>query len=92
MAGLRSLPPAVQDLIEHGELSEWTHCLHSKAVLMWLFDIARKPGAGSSQTLPDMELMELRELMADRTSAYWRGPRAESLQARYRQLIEGGAT
>jgi len=35
------------------------------------------------------ELEQIHKLMKDRRSDYWRGPRAESLQARYRELIGG---
>jgi hypothetical protein len=36
----------------------------------------------------ERELLEIKSMMGNRTSAYWRGPRSATLQARYRELLE----
>lgn len=63
----------------------------------WLVQLEREinpaatvvPGAGGNvgQTIAT-EIAELKKLMAVETSEYWKGPKAEQHQARYRQLLE----
>lgn len=43
------------------------------------------PGANPAKTI-GTRLAELNTMMADKSSAYWRGPQAESLQAEWRDL------
>jgi hypothetical protein len=47
------------------------------------------PGAGASAG-QDMtaEIQEIEKMMGNRSSDYWRGPKADTLQARYRTLVE----
>lgn len=49
---------------------------------------AALPGNGQPGKSVDDEIAEIRPLMADKRSKYWRGPEAAGMQDRYRQLIE----
>ncbi|MEY9428876.1 hypothetical protein ABH975_004191 [Bradyrhizobium ottawaense] len=64
-----------------------------------MIDIRRRLGAEagmSVQPIPteaparNARIDELRDMMRDPASNYWRGPRAEATQAEYRQLVGGG--
>ena len=37
----------------------------------------------------DAEIKAMNKMMADRSSAYWKGPNAERNQERYRSLLRG---
>lgn len=52
---------------------------------------ARDEGGAPPPPVPagQKEIQRLHEMMADRNSEYWRGPKAEKHQARYRELIRG---
>jgi hypothetical protein len=48
--------------------------------------------AGSGDAIGiDTEIDRIEKLMKDRSSDYWRGPKSEHLQQRYRELIDGRA-
>ena len=48
------------------------------------------PGAGGNQVqAAEARIGELKKMMGDQRSEYWKGPNAEKLQAEYRKLIEG---
>lgn len=50
------------------------------------------PGTGTAQAdSVANELASLKTMMADRNSEYWKGPKADKLQARYRDLLEATA-
>lgn len=49
---------------------------------------ASQPGFSPTDTA--QERADLRKMMGDHKSAYWRGPDAEVNQARYRELLESG--
>lgn len=65
-------------------------------VIRWLAQTARElnpmaavvPGSGTNavQAL-ESELANLKTMMGDRQSEYWKGPKSAALQARYRELI-----
>lgn len=47
------------------------------------------PGSGiTAPQAMESEITQIESLMGDRTSQYWKGPEAEKMQARYRQLID----
>lgn len=50
------------------------------------------PGAGANQAsaVAD-EIADIEKLMGDRGSDYWKGPKAEKMQERYRELIDARA-
>lgn len=81
-----NLPIGVQQALESAELDDGTLLLNSEVGLRWLFDLARVPlSAGGSVAA---EMAEIQSLMGKPGSRYWRGPDAERLQARYRQLLQ----
>ena len=47
------------------------------------------PGSGSDPAKAlDERISEIRKLQGDSSSDYWRGPKAESLQGEYLQLLQ----
>ena len=46
-------------------------------------------GSGAAGTAAADRMRDLKALMGDRNSDYWRGPKSEALQQEYRALIEG---
>lgn len=93
---IASAPGNVPDQLLGARLADGTPLGSHPDTLRWLADIARQinpvatvvPGAGSnaSQAI-ETELAGITKMMADKTSEYWKGPAAEKLQSRYRDLI-----
>lgn len=89
---LDALPPAVQMAFENARLDDGTKVLNTPSVLRWLTQQAR----GATRTQPSRSVLsnassekrEIEALMAKPGSRYWRGPDAEHLQARYREILE----
>jgi len=46
------------------------------------------PGAANAPAAIQSELADLNKMMADKDSDYWKGPKSEKLQARWRELFE----
>lgn len=86
-AVFQTLPAAVQTALENAELDDGSMALNSPAVLRWLFDLARRPPGGDNGVSVLEEMASIQSLMGNRQSAYWKGPKAEMMQARYRYLI-----
>lgn len=84
---LANLPIGVQQAIENAEIDDGTLLLNTQAGLRWLLDLGRANLTGGGSVAA--ELAEIRGLMGKQGSRYWKGPDAERLQARYRQLIGG---
>lgn len=86
---LDCLPPAVTMALENATLPDGTLALNSPSVLRWLAQQARGPvlsGQRPAQSYAD-EKADIEALMGNSSSAYWKGPNAERLQARYRDLV-----
>jgi hypothetical protein len=45
-------------------------------------------GGDGSMASVETEIQNIQKLMGDRNSEYWKGPKAETMQARYRQLVD----
>jgi hypothetical protein len=90
-------PKGLKDRLLQGRLADGTPLGSDPDFLRLMSNIARTvnpvttltPGAGANmaQAIAD-ELTTLKGLMADRSSEYWKGPKAEKNQARYRELVD----
>ena len=97
---LTRAPAGFRDRFMNGYLADHTPIKASPEAWKWLVQMEREinpaatvvPGAGGDvgKTIA-AELIDLKKLMADGNSKYWKGPEAEQLQARYRQLLEADA-
>lgn len=87
------LPEAVALPLYEGRDGEGVRLLNNPALVDFIVGAKRAmdtPPVDLKRTLTDAtELEEIQKLMGDRRSDYWRGPRAEKLQARYLELLEG---
>jgi hypothetical protein len=90
----------LKDLILGARLPNGIPIGSSPEALKWLAQVAREidpaatvvPGVGANQpqAIAD-EINNLKVLMANKQSEYWKGPKAETHQARYRELIDAQA-
>ena len=94
---LDTAPEGVGDAIMFGRLADGTPITSDPKTLRWLASLAREinptatvvPGSGTNQAQAlESELATLKTLMADKQSEYWKGPKAEKNQKRYRELID----
>lgn len=94
---VKSAPEGIGDQLLAGRLADGTPIFSSTPVLRWMADLARTvnpiativPGSGqnASQAMED-EIAILEKMMGDNSSDYWKGPKAERMQERYRQLVD----
>ena len=93
---LDAAPEGVKDGILGGRLADGTPIVSDVKVLRWLANIAREvnpvatvvPGSsGNAAQAIESELASIQKLMGDHKSDYWKGPQAEKMQSRYRELI-----
>lgn len=89
-------PDGAADLILSARLADGTPMMSHAPTLRWLADLARTvnptatvvPGSGQNAAQAiENELADIQKLMGDKQSDYWKGPKAEKMQERYRQLI-----
>ena len=89
-------PEGTKDRLLQARLSDGTPLGDDPAVLGFLVHLAREinpvatvvPGSGANAaTVVDSELGNLRKLMGDTKSEYWKGPNAAKNQTRYRDLL-----
>jgi hypothetical protein len=95
---LDTAPAGLKEKILGGRLSDGTPIGSDPDTLRFLVNLAREfnpagtlvPGAGTNlgESIDD-ELGKLEKMMGDRGSEYWKGPKAEQHQARYRELLDG---
>lgn len=93
---LARAPAGFRDRFMNGHLADGTPIKADAASWKWLVQMEREinpaatvvPGAGGnvSQTI-EAEIASIKKLMGDRNSAYWKGPEADKMQARYRDLV-----
>lgn len=93
---LSGAPEGVKEMLLEARTEEGVRIINSPDTLRWLTQLAREvnpvatvvPGAGANagQAISD-ELATLTKMMGDQKSDYWKGPNAEKLQARYRDLV-----
>jgi hypothetical protein len=94
---LDTAPEGVKGQLLGGRLADGTVLANDPKVLRWLASLAREvnptatvvPGSGTNSVQAiESEIAGLKKLMGDRTSEYWKGPTAEKMQARYRDLVD----
>jgi len=70
---------------------------YNPTAMKWLTSMALEnnplstvvPGAGSNQAAAvGEEIANIEKMMGDRTSDYWKGPKADTMQERYRELVD----
>lgn len=93
---LARAPAGFRDRFMNGYLADHSPIRASVDAWKWLVQMEREinpaatviPGQSSNigQTI-EAELAELKKLMGDKNSAYWKGPEAEKKQQRYRDLV-----
>ncbi len=97
---LDTAPADVKDRFLGGRLADGTMIGNDPAVIRWLNTLSRElnpigtvvPGSGTNAAQAvQSEMTELRALMGDHNSAYWKGPAAAAKQARYKQLVEASS-
>lgn len=90
LTAFRALPVAIQDALESGTLADGTLALHTEVAWCWLHSLTTRPSradGGGGESL-QTELSNLRKMIGDRSSPYWKGRDAARNQARYKELIE----
>lgn len=94
---LDNAPAGVKDQLLGARLGDGTPLGNHVDTLKWLASLAREvnpmatvvPGSGSNaQQAMESELADIEKLMANPKSDYWKGPKAEKMQARYRELVD----
>jgi hypothetical protein len=96
-AFLDSGPPGIKDALFGARLADGTPLASNLDVLRFLADKGREynptitvvPGDPTTvqKTIVD-ELSNIQAMMGNRQSDYWKGPKSEILQKRYRELVE----
>lgn len=93
---LARAPEGFRDKFMNGYLEDQTPIKASAESWKWLVQMEREinpaatvvPGqTGDLGKAVAVEIVELKKLMSDTNSKYWKGPEADKLQSRYRQLI-----
>lgn len=86
-----------KDQFLNARLPDGTPLGSSVSALKWVASLSREinpaatvvPGVGAQQVQAiDDEITKLKSLMGDRRSEYWKGPKADGHQKRYRELLE----
>lgn len=92
---LDGAPEGVKDRLLAARGPDGTPLGNDPALIRWLVGVSRElnpittvvPGSGTNAVQAvESEIAEMRKMMGDRTSEYWKGPKASQLQARYRDL------
>lgn len=100
MSFLDTLGPDLKPLFMDATLPDGTRMFNNPDILKWIVGQAREinpvgpvvPGGGTDQIQSiTNELNGLKSMMSNESSEYWKGPKADANQARYRQLVEAQA-
>lgn len=92
---LDSAPEGVKDRILAARGPDGVPLGNDPSMIRWLVGLSRElnpiatvvPGSGTNAVQAvENELADLRKMMGDHKSEYWKGPKAANLQARYRDL------
>ncbi len=84
---IAGLSPREREAILTGTTKEGTAMLNDPASIKVLLRRAIGPISENPEEM-DAELAELRKLMPDRASSYWKGPGSALKQLRYRLLVQ----
>jgi len=94
---LAAMPEGAADNLLSGRLADGTKIGDHPGIVKWLASISRDlnptatlvpAGSGNAGKSVNDEIASIEKLMGDRSSDYWRGPKANEIQQRYRSLIE----
>jgi len=94
---LTQIPEDGKALIMGARLADGTPLGSNPKIQRWLANLAREvnptatvvPGSGTNAAQAiESELTSITKLMGDRNSEYWKGPNAEKMQTRYRDLVD----
>jgi hypothetical protein len=95
---LDTAPEGVKDQILGARFQDGTPLASDPGTLKWLIDMALQinpattlvPGAGDNVLgAVEDEIKTLEGMMGNRSSEYWKGPKAADMQKRYRDLVAG---
>ena len=93
---LARAPAGFRDRFLNGYLADHRPIKASPEAWKWLVQLEREinPAAtvvpasvGDQGKAIEVEIQDLKKLMGNKASEYWEGPKAESLQKRYRELV-----
>ena len=94
---LNQAPAGVKEGLLGARLADGSPVGNDPNVLRWLATIGREMNPTSTVTTAtgiaatqaiEGEKAQLNKLMGDHNSAYWKGPEAQHMQARYRELLD----
>jgi len=92
---LGSAPEGVSDLLQTASDANGVALLNNPNVVRWLAGLAKElnpvatlTGGNNNPSAINDRVIELKKMMGDSTSEYWKGPKAADLQAEYRQLLD----
>jgi hypothetical protein len=97
MSLLDSLGGELKQQVMDATLPDGRRLFNSPEIIEWFAAKAREinpagilvpSGGENSLASIDTEIQGIEKLMPDRRSDYWKGPKAEGMQERYRQLID----
>jgi hypothetical protein len=94
-AMLESAPGGIKDKILSARTADGRAIMNDPDVLRWFATTARElnpvatvvPAGGDQMGAITDEIGKIEKLMGNRQSEYWKGPTADKMQARYRELI-----
>lgn len=100
-AMLNEAPKGVKEALMSARDSSDQPIFSNLGVIEWLDGLRRihnptatlvGAGTGDMGATIDTEIQNLEKMMKDKSSEYWKGPKAEANQARYRELIDARET
>lgn len=95
-AATQLIPEGIREAFLDARLDTGERVGNNAQVIRWLAQVAAElnpqatvvPGSGTNAAQAiESELIELKKMMGDHNSAYWKGPEADKNQARYRELV-----
>jgi hypothetical protein len=94
-AMLETAPGGIKDKILSARTADGRAIMNDPDVLRWFAGTARElnpaatvvPAGGDQLGAINDEIGKIEKLMGNRQSEYWKGPTADKMQARYRELI-----
>jgi hypothetical protein len=97
MSLLDSLGGELKQQVMDATLPDGRRLFNSPEIIEWFAAKAREinpagilipAGGDNSMASLESEIQGIEKLMGNRSSEYWKGPKAEPMQARYRQLVD----
>lgn len=95
-AFIGSMPETLQEQLFQAFMPDGTQLMNNPEMVEWMTQQARElrytgtilPSGQSEAKALDKEMGDLQTLMANQHSEYWKGPKADTHQKRYRELLE----